>query len=182
MKKRKTGGTEAREMHLQPTPKSCPFPRREAVPPRFRASVFSGDCLTAEIEREGNLEAPLAQRRGVTARGVPEGLEARHAAALRLEPVLRERVVPEAAGMRDVVRAAADGAIRPRVDHIEDERRVRVDGGMQRGRRLPRLVSNARHVLAGAPRGMQRNVPPVARDDVTRVDHPARHELEALHR
>ena len=50
--------------------------------------------------------------------------KSRQAPALRLEGVHREGVVAAAAGMRDVILAAAHRAVHPGVDQIEGQRRV----------------------------------------------------------
>ena len=65
-------------------------------------------------------------------RRVPDVEEPREAPAFRLVGVDRKRLEAAAAGMRDVVDAAADRALVPRVHEIEHERRVHRNRRMQR--------------------------------------------------
>ena len=88
----------------------------------------------------------------------------------------------EPPGVRHVVRAAAHGPARPRVDDIEGQRRVHPDGGVQARWRLPRAVADAGHALAVGPGGAQRQPPPVAGHHVPPVDRAAREHLQPLDR
>ena len=79
---------------------------------------------------------------------VADGEEAREPPALRFVGVDRERLEAAAAGMRDVVGAAAERAPVPGVDEIEHQRRVNGDRRVQAARRLPRAIAHAGDELA----------------------------------
>ena len=70
--------------------------------------------------------------------------------------------------MRDVIGAAAEGAVVPGVDQIEDERRVDRDRRVQAVRRLPRAVADAGDEFALRAGRMQRDAAAIAGDDVPR--------------
>ena len=72
-----------------------------------------------------------------------------------------KRVVVAAAGMRDVIRAAADRALRPAIDEIEVQRRLHADRRMQRGRGTPRTKAHAGDELAGNAGRRQRHTRPL---------------------
>ena len=81
---------------------------------------------------------------------VADAEEARKAAAFGLEGVDREGLVVAAAGVHHVVLAAAETALHPAVDEVEDERRVHADRRVQRRGRLPGAVAHAGDELADA--------------------------------
>src|SRR5262245_57022625 len=91
------------------------------------ARILSGRGRPAQVERERKLLAVLGVRHRAATRAVAEREEARGAPGLGLERVVREDVVRAAAGMRDVIRAAAERALRPAVEQIEHERAVHAD-------------------------------------------------------
>src|SRR5712672_2556432 len=69
----------------------------------------------AQIEGKGKVRVALFGPRLDRARGVAHANEARQAPAFGLEGVDRKTVVAQAAGMGDVVLAAAERAVHPRV-------------------------------------------------------------------
>ena len=88
--------------------------------------------------------------------------EARQPAALGLVGVDREGLVVAPAGMRDVVAAAAQRAVHPGVDQVEDQRRVHADRRVQaaaaarRGSaRRPRTRRRCRSARSGTRRPLQ---------------------------
>ena len=90
--------------------------------------------------------------------------ESRQPPALRLVGIDREVLVAAAAGMRDVIDAAADRPLVPGVDDVEDERRVHRNRRVQAARRLPGPIADAGDELAARARRMQRHSPAVARE------------------
>ena len=104
---------------------------------RFRR--YTGESSSAspapQIQRQREAAGALdldGERGGLRARRVAEGKEAREAPALGLERVDGVIVAAAAAGVADVVRAPAHGALVPLVDDVEDERRVDADARVQR--------------------------------------------------
>ena len=123
----------------------------------------------AQVEREREL-AGCRSRRASAAR--PACGRARRTAparrALGLVGVHREVVVAAAARMGDVVRAAAERALGPRVDDVEDQRRVHGDGRMQAATAAARRGSARRRTNSPSRAGrLQRHAPAVAGDDVS---------------
>ena len=86
-------------------------------------------------------------RRGGAAGRVAHGFEAGEAARLGLERVDGQGLEDAAAGVRDVIAAAADRAAVPGVDDVEGERHVRgmrgveAFGGGQARKRTPATAS-----------------------------------------
>ena len=60
-----------------------------------------------------------------------------------------------AAGMRDVIDAAANATPIPDIDEVYNERRVDSNGRMQAARRLPGAIAEASDILALHPGCMQ---------------------------
>ncbi len=115
-------------------------------------------------------------------RRVADRLEAREPPALGLVRVDGEGLEAPAAGMRDVIRAAAKRPLVPRIDEIECERRVNADGRVQAARRVPRPIANAGDELADGPRWMQGNRAAVARKEMARFRHSCDLDLQPLDR
>src|SRR5438046_3195717 len=88
--------------------------------------------------------------------------EARDPSCLGFVGIDRKRVVVATARMDDVVRAAAERALRPRVDEIEGERRLNADRRVQRGRRTPCAKPHAGDELARNASGRERERATVA--------------------
>src|SRR5260370_8311323 len=90
--------------------------------------------------------------------------KARQTAALRLERIDRKSFVTQTARVSDVILTAALGAIHPRVEKIEGQRRMHTDARVQCGRRLPCPVAHRADELAHLPGGLQRHLTAVAGD------------------
>ena len=71
--------------------------------------------------------------------------EPRQPARLRLVRIDRECLVIAAAGMGDMIDAAAQRTARPRIEDVEDERRLHRDHRMKGHGRLPCLEAHATH-------------------------------------
>src|SRR5260370_23615867 len=108
--------------------------------------------------------------------------KARQTAALRLERIDRKSFVTQTARVSDVILTAALGAIHPRVEKIEGQRRMHTDARVQCGRRLPCPVAHRADELAHLPGGLQRHRTAVAGDQIP-IRREARHfDLQPLHR
>src|SRR5205807_7599487 len=94
--------------------------RRKGGTERRRPSV-SHDAGAAKIEGQREVGATLLGRRVESARRVAMVLEARQTACFRLEAVDRKGLVVTAAGMGDMIDAAAERAAVPAIDEIEDQ-------------------------------------------------------------
>src|SRR5579884_4510141 len=106
-------------------------------------------------------------------RRVPEFEEAPQPPAFGFVSVHRQFRVIHTARMRDMILAAADGALVPSVHKIECERRVNADVRMQTFRRLPGAKTDSRDVLALRAGRMQRHCPAIAGELMARASHPA---------
>src|SRR5262245_37922015 len=95
--------------------------------------------------------------------------EPRQPTAFGFVAVHRERPVASSSRMRDVVDASAKRTVIPRVNEVEDKRRVHRDRWMQTVRGLPRSIPDAGDKLAWPSGRMQRHTPSVARHDMPRV-------------
>src|SRR5215475_14140508 len=74
--------------------------------------------------------------------------KARYSSCLRFIGVYRECFVAAPARMCDVIRASSDRPLRSGIHHIEDERRVYRDCGVETAGRLPRTVSHSADEVA----------------------------------
>ena len=111
----------------------------------------------------------------------PNGKNREARRAFRLVRVDRKRVTAPA-GVRHMIRASAHRSSGPRIDNVEDQRRVHRNRRMQARRRLPGPIAHARHELALFAGWMQRHAPPVAGNHIPRIHQPARLHLNPLHR
>src|SRR5436309_10990713 len=84
--------------------------------------------------------------------------------------------------MQNVIGATSDGSPVPSVHDVENERRMRAEGGMQAFRRLPCAKTDARDVFTFGAGRVQRQRTAIARDEVPRVDQAADLELESFER
>ena len=136
----------------------------------------------AQIERERKIAVGNFRRRRELAllMAVPE--KPREPARLGFVAVHRKFVVAAAAGMRDVISAAAERALVPSVVKIEPQRRVNADGRLQTDRRLPRAVTHAGDAFAVRAGRMQRHAMAVAGDGEAVADEAARFYLQAFER
>src|SRR5687768_12513451 len=100
---------------------------------------------------------------------MPMGNEAGGAARFCFLGVDRESLIIEPSGVRDMIGAAADRAIAPGVDHVEYERRVHGQGGMQPRGRGPSLKTNAGDKFSASPSRRERHKTAVTGDAITRV-------------
>ena len=82
--------------------------------------------------------------------------------------------------MRDMVLAAAQGAVHPGVHNIKGQRRMHTDGGMQGGRRIPGFVAHTRHVFSNPACALQGQGLAVDRDDVAVVVQSGHAHFNAL--
>src|SRR5437867_2608765 len=106
--------------------------------------------------------------------------EARDPPRLGFVRVDRKRVVVATARMHNVVRTAAERALRPRVDEIEGERRLHADRRVQRGRRTPRAKPQAGDELARNAGGRERQRATVAGDLMATARHAGHLHLQTL--
>src|SRR5262249_47532715 len=118
------------------------------------------DAAQVERVREIRVRARIARLH--RPRRMAEGLEAREPPRLGLQRIDRKGLMRPAARMRHMIAAAADGAPGPAVDQVEDERRMRRDGGLQALRRLPGAEAHARYRLAMRARRRHRQRDAVA--------------------
>ena len=98
----------------------------------------------------------------------------------RLVGVDGKRFVVATARVRNVISAAADGALRPTVDEIEAQRRLHANRRMQRRRGTSCAEAHAGDELAGNTGGGQRDDTAIARHGVTLADHPGHLDLKSL--
>ena len=136
--------------------------RADAAAQRWRRSSVNG-----------NSRLGWAGCTDIWPRRVAHADEARQAPAFRRVGIDREVLVAQAAGVRDVVLAAAHRPLQPAVDDVEGQRRMHADGRVQRRRRLPGAVAHAADVFADAAGGLQRQRLAVGGDDVAVVVQPA---------
>src|SRR6185369_4092613 len=137
---------------------------------------------TPQIEGHGIFERRLLGRNGVISGRVAKALKASKAPRLCLVGIDREGLVVATAGMRDVVDTSAKRAATPAIIDIEGERRLHLDGRMQRGRELPRLEANAGNIFPRAPGRRERNAAAIAGHDMARGVEPLRLDLQSLDR
>src|SRR5262249_22624759 len=153
-------------------------PKQRTEPDQTQAVATSSPLdRTAQVERRGIFHRALLRRHAEEARGVAVGLEAREAARFGFVGINRKCLVVAPAGMRHVIDAAAERATVPAVDDVEGERRVHVDGRMQRRGKLPCLEGEAGEVFAASPGWRQRNAAAVARYNVPRGVEPLEPDL-----
>src|ERR1017187_8638751 len=100
---------------------------------------------TPQIQRKRKLGIVLLRRHDHHARGVAGVLKPGQTTTLCLLCVDRELIIRPSAGMRDVIRAAADGASGPGVDDIEHQGRMYRDVWVQAGWRLPGAITHPSH-------------------------------------
>src|SRR5262249_50746527 len=124
--------------------------------PTMRLSDMS---RTPQVESHRIFERRFFPRQVEKSRRVAEILEARQAPPVRFSGVHRKGLVVGAAGMGNVVAAAAERAATPAIENIEGERGVDIDGRVQRRRQLPRFEAYAGDVFAGPAGRRQRNEP-----------------------
>src|SRR3954462_1551255 len=144
--------------------------------------VASNLSRTPQIEGHGIFERRLPGGNGVVAGGVAQVLEAGEAARLCLVGVDRKGFVVAPARMRDMVDAAAERAAAPAIIDVEGERRLHLDGRMQRGCGLPRLEADAGDILPGPPGRGERNTAAVAGDERAPSIESLRLDLQAFDR
>src|ERR1035441_337764 len=137
---------------------------------------------TSQIQRKRKLGIVLLRRHDHHARGVAGVLKPGQTTALCLLCVDRELLIRPSAGMRDMIRAAADGAPGPSVHDIEHQGRVYRDIWVQAGRRLPGAITHPSHKFAAFSRGMERHAAAVAHHHEALARHSAHFHLEPLHR
>src|SRR5258705_3153528 len=136
----------------------------------------------AEVEGHGILEQRLLGGNDVMSRGVGQALEPGEASPLCLVGIDRKGIVAATDGMRDVVDTAAKRATAPAIIDIEGERRLHLDGRMQRRRQLPRLEADAGNILPRASGRGERNPAAIAGDDMARSIEPLRLDLQSVDR
>ncbi len=137
----------------------------------------------AQVQRQREVGARRRRRRHESHAGrVAEGTEARELAALGLVGVDRHRRPVAAAGARDEILAAAERPSGPRVVNVKGQRRIHANGRVQRLRRLPRAVADARDELARRAGRVHRHEAAVAGHDVPALDGVVDLDLKLLHR
>ena len=120
-----------------------------------------GHRSLAQIERERKFRhRPSARRTAMVPGRVAHAEESRQTAALGLEGIDRKALVAPAAGMRDMILAAALGAVHPRIEQIEGQRRMHADASDAAPRRAATRGS--------APRRRTRRLCPVGRSGSAR--------------
>jgi len=129
-----------------------------------RIVLTSGKGGVGKTTTTANLGATLAKRGH---RVVPGVRDACSAPPFGLERVGRQALVGETARVRDVVGAARDRAIVPRINDVEDQRRVHRDGRVQDPRAgPPGAKAHAGHELPGRAGRVQWDTAPGASDHV----------------
>src|SRR5579872_5441337 len=111
--------------------------------PYGRYRSLSNADRPPEVQRVREFAARLDRRRLIIAGTVAARLEAGEPARLRFVGVDREGLVIAAAGMGDVIGAAAERPTGPAIVDIEDERRIDREHRMQARARLPGFVADA---------------------------------------
>ena len=110
--------------------------RCRARRPRCRNGLACGNKPSgrvSEIERQRIFDRAFERGQArESARSMAMILESRAPASLRLVGIHRKSVIAAPARMRHMVDAAAERTVAPGVDDVEGERRVGVDGRMQR--------------------------------------------------
>src|SRR6185503_2811926 len=124
----------------------------EILHPWFSIHVCSAE---SHVEREGEVLIHLLRRRGELALRRAMGEKAGETAAFGFVAVVRESLMAQTPGMRDVILAAAERAFVPGVVEVEHERGVDADGRLEAVRRLPRAVADAGHAFAVRAGGME---------------------------
>src|SRR5262245_13231606 len=99
---------------------------------------------TPEVESHGILERAFLHGTIEMSRRAAVVLEAREPPRLGLVGIDGKGLVVAAAGMSDVIDAAAERAAAPAIENVERERGVDADNGMQPRRQLPGLEAHAR--------------------------------------
>src|SRR5260370_7097293 len=102
---------------------------------RLRFSLSALDI--AQIQREWKVAIHRRRWNLHFARRMDVAEKTRETAALGFVAVHGKRVIAAPAGMRDVIRAAAERTLIPGVVKIEPQRRVGADGRFQTHSRLP---------------------------------------------
>ena len=110
---------------------------------RFRRRSRLVQERRPQVERQGKFNCAFLGRRIDLARGVAVVLKPGQPPRFRLIGIDRLGVVAAAAGMGDVIDAAAERAAVPGIDQVKCQRRVDRNGRMQPGRRLPGLETDA---------------------------------------
>src|SRR5262245_9526943 len=123
-----------------------------------------------------------ASPRDCAPRRMAEALETGKPPPFRFPRVDRWGLVVAPAGMARVIAAAAYRAARPIVDHIEGERHMRGNGGMEALDGLPGAKPNCRNGLASRAGGGERQGVAIARDRVAIRARAADKHLNALER
>ncbi len=159
--------------------------RLSAAEAELTNNVPIGDARrarAAEVERQREVRVVLFGGHHHPALCVADHLKAREPAAFRLVGVDRKRLEAAAAWVRDVIGAAAERALVPRVDEVEHERRVDADRRMEAAWRLPRAIADARHELARRAGRLQRNRAAVAGEEMARFGHAGDLDLQPFDR
>ena len=111
-----------------------------------------------------------------------KGEKARHTAALRFVGIHRKGFIVTPAWMRHVIDTATNRACVPCIENIEYQRRVDGNRRMQTRRGLPRTVPHPGDKLVRRACGVERELPPIARDDVACLSHSGHCYLQAFDR
>src|ERR1039458_2431593 len=118
--------------------------------------------LTPQIQREREFRIAFLRWHSHHTRRVAGILKPGQAAALCLLSVDGELLVGPSAGMRHMIRAAADRASGPGIHDVEHQGRVYRDVRVEARWRLPRAITHPRHKFAAFARGMERHPATVA--------------------
>src|ERR1700730_8662915 len=148
---------------------------------RWRPSV-SHDAGATQIEGQREVGATLLGGHVESARRVAMVLEARKTPCFRLEAIDRKGLVVTAAGMRDMIDAAAERAAVPAIDEIEGQGGMDRNCRMQAGGGFPGLEAHSGNRFARSPGRGQGDAAPVARDDVAALHQSGCLYLQTLQR
>ncbi len=108
--------------------------------------------------------------------------EAGKAPTFGLVGVDRKTLVGEPPRVRDMVGTAPQRTLGPRVDKVEDQRRMNRDGRMEAGGRLPGAIPDTRDGFTLDAGGMQRHPAAVAHHNVAPIDLTGDADLESFDR
>src|SRR3984893_5768217 len=109
-------------------------------------------------------------------------LEARKTACFRLEAIDRKGLIVTAAGMGDMIDAAAERAAVPAIDEIEGQGSMDRNRWMQAGGGFPGLEAHSGNRFARSPGRGEGEAAPVAGDDVAALHQAGCLDLQTLHR
>ena len=132
--------------------------------------MFLETGIATEVEREGKVSAGFFRFYIHRTGGMAVIPESRQASGLGLAGVDREHGVTASAGMDHMVGATPDRPPFPGIYDIKNQRRVDRDRWMESRRRLPGTIAHARGIFPGYAGRIERNLAPVASDQMACAD------------